>query len=184
VTITSDLVGIVTAGGTFTISRPSRVLVLHAGFNRKFTDDTRSLIAIARTTGVNAIFVPEYFPDEKFPPMMNVIRDFINWSDKPSFLISVVLRPGFMISDDTIYIAKNHVIDAGNILQDVLSKKSSWLSVKNDSVSDDPFLARVQSRLDPETMQGLFSSSIVFSNLGFKNFKDFLISIDGSGIMA
>ena len=182
--ITRDLVSIVTAGGTFSVSRPSRVLFIHSGFNRKFTNDTRVLLAIARTAGVNMILIPEDLPADRLSPVMNVVRDFISWSRKPAFLLVAVLRPDFVISDDTIYIAKNHLIDTENMMEKLLSKRLPWLSVKNDGVSEDPFTDQVQSRVDPDAVQGIFSSSIVFSNLGFKNFKDLLVAIDGSGIMA
>jgi len=173
----ADLLSIVASGGTFNVSRPSRVLAIHAGFDRKFTDDTRALLSISRTVGVNLIMVPETPSDICVDRVVNVVRDFMGWTRKPGFVLSVAFRPGFVISDDTIYIAKNHVIDDCDMLQKLLSMKMSWLLVKNDDVSNDPFIARVQSRIAKES-DGLFSSAIALSNLGLKNLKDLLSTMD------
>jgi hypothetical protein len=173
----ADLLSIVQSGGTFNVSRPSRVLLVHAGFDRKFTDETRALLSIARTVGVNLVMIPETAADGCVDRLVNVVRDFMAWARKPGVVLSVAFRPDFVISDDTIYIAKNHVIDDWDMLQKLLSRKLPWLLVKNDDVSNDPFITRLHSRIEKEA-SGLFSSAVIFSNLGLKNFKDLLSTLD------
>jgi len=182
--IVPDLVTIIASGGSFHVAPRSRVLAIYSGFSRLHTDDTRAFTSIARRVGINAILVPENIDGPGFFAMMHVVIAFLKTAPRPAAVITVIVVPDCYISDETVYVAKNHVIDGGKILDAMLSKKRPWLLVKNDGGSNDVLVERVQKSIPLPFQEKLFSSAIVLSKLGFKNFKDLVTGMETGTIMA
>jgi hypothetical protein len=172
-----DFVDIVISGGSFSINRESSLLSIHYDFN-PLMPVSGSLMQIARNTGTSLILIPKKMSittTYESSSLASIIERFTRVEKKPLFLFSIIVLPDLFISDDTIYIAKNHVIDTGGYLDKIIDSKTSWISIKNEKQSHDELMRQINDKL-PGTLK-ILSTSIILSDIGLKNLRDLLVAV-------
>lgn len=161
-------------GGSFVLNK-SNILMINPNADMEETDYDQILHQIARRSGICLLSVKKgdeiavYYESH---PVKSLIDAFLHSTDEPVFLFSILVLPDLFITDDTIYITKNHILDTGDYFDNIIDKKVDWISVKNERSTEDNLIKRINDGIREK--RKILSTSLALSDIGFKNLKDFI----------